>query len=88
MSSPFETALRRAHAIQRRKDDPHTQMVGEEFIKLLNEISDKLKEDPETVCRLGEITSRQICICEDESYQQGFRDCFYLLKWMDAFSLN
>ncbi len=74
--------------VQNGKEDTEYQEVSKKFSNLFSQIADKLDEDSDLIYRFEEVVNQRNCLEEDWIYQQGFCDCMYLLKWMNAFSLS
>ena len=74
-------------AAMRLGSSPVYQEIDVKVQELYAELEERLGER-RLLMRLNEALNQQSGMDEDAIYQQAFRDCFSLLKWMDAFDLG
>lgn len=86
----FENACfeaRGARLVRRRRESDRYRKQEEALTSLFHEIETKLGGDAALAFRLEALQNELGSMDEAFVYQQGFRDCLALLRWMDAFSL-
>jgi hypothetical protein len=67
-------------SIEKRSEDPQYQKTQQEYMRLFNEIQNKLGKHRKLMLRLEEHRNEMACFSEDYIYLQGFIDCVSLLK--------
>ena len=71
--------------VRHAESDPEYQAISQRSAELCNDIKERLGEDSRhLIFRFEDSENQKGGLREEWIYQQAFRDCFYLLQWMDA----
>lgn len=72
--------------MQKKEQDDEYRELDDEFSRLLEEMQKTLGENRKLLMEFERVSNRCNSLEVDWIYQQGFRDCLFLLKWMGAFA--
>ncbi|WP_040198311.1 hypothetical protein [Candidatus Soleaferrea massiliensis] len=78
-----------ACSVSRQHSSEEFRNLRDTSMQLFQEIENKLSEaDRQKLFRLEEVENHMDAIAENWVYQQGYRDCLYLLQWMGCIHMD